>query len=100
MRPRFTAFVYIGAQMEGEGIRFPYAFIELAGGINGGMPYFVVENAMEALSQRGKGLKGSRILVLGMAYECDLDDLRESPSLSIIELLQKRGALVECNTRG
>jgi UDP-N-acetyl-D-glucosamine dehydrogenase len=55
---------------------------------------------MEALSQRGKGLKGSRILVLGMAYECDLDDLRESPSLSIIELLQERGALVECNTRG
>ena len=61
------------------------------------MPYFVVENIVEALSQRGKALHGARILVLGMAYKRDIDDLRESPSLTIIELLQKRGALVEYN---
>ena len=61
------------------------------------MPYFVVENIIEAMSQRGKALHGSRVLVLGMAYKRDIDDLRESPSLTIIELLQKRGALVEYN---
>jgi UDP-N-acetyl-D-glucosamine dehydrogenase len=76
---------------------FRTRFIELAGEINADMPYFVVENVMEALSQRGKGLKGARVLVLGMAYKRDIDDLRESPSLTIIELLQKRGALVEYN---
>jgi UDP-N-acetyl-D-glucosamine dehydrogenase len=76
---------------------FRTRFIELAGEINLQMPYFVVENVIEALSQRGKALKGSRILVLGMAYKRDIDDLRESPSLTIIELLQMRGARVEYN---
>ncbi|HEX4038283.1 MAG TPA: nucleotide sugar dehydrogenase [Acidobacteriaceae bacterium] len=76
---------------------FRTRFIELAGEINLGMPYFVVENIMEALSQQGKALRGSRVLVLGMAYKRDIDDLRESPSLTIIELLQKRGAQVEYN---
>lgn len=76
---------------------FRTKFIELAGEINIAMPYFVVENVMEALSRQGKALKGSRILVLGMAYKKDIDDLRESPSLTIIELLQKRGAHVEYN---
>ena len=61
------------------------------------MPYFVVENVIEALSQHGKALHGARVLILGMAYKRDIDDLRESPSLTIIELLQKRGALVEYN---
>ena len=61
------------------------------------MPYFVVENIVEAMSQHGKALNGSRILVLGLAYKRDIDDLRESPSLTIIELLQKRGARVEYN---
>ena len=61
------------------------------------MPYFVVENIVEAMSQQGKALRGSRILVLGLAYKRDIDDLRESPSLTIIELLQKRGAHVEYN---
>ena len=61
------------------------------------MPYFVVENVMEALSQQGKPLHGSRVLILGLAYKRDIDDLRESPSLTIIELLQKRGAQVEYN---
>ena len=76
---------------------FRTRFIELAGEINLQMPYFVVENVIEALSQCGKALKGSRVLVLGMAYKRDIDDLRESPSLTIIELLQVRGAHVEYN---
>jgi UDP-N-acetyl-D-glucosamine dehydrogenase len=76
---------------------FRTRFIELAGEINVGMPYFVIENIIEAMSQRGKSLRGSRILILGIAYKRDIDDLRESPSLTIIELLQKRGAVVEYN---
>jgi UDP-N-acetyl-D-glucosamine dehydrogenase len=76
---------------------FHTRFIELAGEINNYMPYFVVENVIEALSREGKALRGSRILILGMAYKRDVDDLRESPSLTIIELLQKRGAHVEYN---
>jgi UDP-N-acetyl-D-glucosamine dehydrogenase len=76
---------------------FHTRFIELAGQINGDMPYFVVENIVEAMSQQGKALSGSRVLVLGLAYKRDIDDLRESPALTIIELLQKRGARVEYN---
>ncbi len=76
---------------------FHTRFIELAGEVNVAMPYFVVENIIEALSQRHKALCGSRVLVLGLAYKRDIDDLRESPSLTIIELLQKRGAYVEYN---
>ncbi len=70
---------------------FHTRFIELAGQINGDMPYFVVENIVEAMSQQGKALSGSRVLVLGLAYKRDIDDLRESPALTIIEVLQKRG---------
>jgi UDP-N-acetyl-D-glucosamine dehydrogenase len=76
---------------------FHTRFIELAGEVNLAMPYFVVENIVEAMSQRGSVLHGSRVLVLGIAYKRDIDDLRESPSLTIIELLQKRGAHVEYN---
>lgn len=76
---------------------FHTRFIELAGEVNNAMPYFVVENIVDALSQQKKALYGSRILILGVAYKRDIDDLRESPSLKIIELLQKRGAKVEYN---
>lgn len=76
---------------------FRTRFIELAGEINVQMPYFVVENVTEALNHQGKPLSGSKVLVLGLAYKRDIDDLRESPSLTIIELLQKRGAHVEYN---
>ena len=76
---------------------FRTRFIELAGEINAHMPYFVVENVMEALSRNGRALHGARVLVLGLAYKRDIDDLRESPSLTVIELLQERGALVEYN---
>jgi UDP-N-acetyl-D-glucosamine dehydrogenase len=76
---------------------FHTRFIELAGEVNIAMPYFVIENVIEALNQRRKSLCGSRVLILGLAYKRDIDDLRESPSLTIIELLQKRGAQVEYN---
>jgi UDP-N-acetyl-D-glucosamine dehydrogenase len=76
---------------------FRTRFIELAGEVNLNMPYFVVENVIEAMSQRGKPLHSARVLVLGLAYKKDIDDLRESPSLTIIELLQQRGARVEYN---
>jgi UDP-N-acetyl-D-glucosamine dehydrogenase len=76
---------------------FHTRFIELAGEVNIAMPYFVVDNVMEALNRQRKALCGARILVLGLAYKRDIDDLRESPSLTIIELLKKRGALVEYN---
>jgi len=76
---------------------FHTRFIELAGEINGQMPYYVVDETAAALNEQRKPLKGSRVLVLGMAYKRDIDDLRESPSLTIIELLQRRGALVDYN---
>src|SRR6266705_2007219 len=56
------------------------------------MPAHVVHTVISALNQRGKALNGSRVLILGVAYKKDIDDLRESPALTIIELLQKEGA--------
>jgi UDP-N-acetyl-D-glucosamine dehydrogenase len=76
---------------------FRTKFIELAGEVNIAMPYYVMEATAAALNEQGKPLKGSKILVLGLAYKKDIDDLRESPSLTIIELLQKRGAEVFYN---
>jgi len=76
---------------------FSTRFIELAGEINTNMPYYVVGKVMEALNSKGKSLKGSKVLVLGAAYKKDVDDMRESPSLRIIQLLSKRGAEVIYN---
>jgi UDP-N-acetyl-D-glucosamine dehydrogenase len=76
---------------------FRTRFIELAGEINTSMPYHVIGFVASALNKRKKALNGSRILVLGLAYKKDIDDLRESPSLTIIELLQKEGAQVSYN---
>jgi UDP-N-acetyl-D-glucosamine dehydrogenase len=73
---------------------FRTRFIELAGEINTAMPYHVIESVVRALNQNKKALNGSHVLVLGVAYKRDIDDLRESPSLTIIELLQKEGAKV------
>lgn len=70
-------------------------FIELAGEINRAMPEWVIGKVMEALNQRGKALKGSRVLVLGIAYKKDVDDMRESPAVELMELLVARGAQVE-----
>ena len=74
---------------------FPTRFIELAGEINSGMPEFVVSSLMEALNRRKQCLKGAHLLVLGVAYKKDLDDLRESPALRIIQLLLNHGAHVQ-----
>jgi UDP-N-acetyl-D-glucosamine dehydrogenase len=76
---------------------FRTRFIELAGEVNTGMPYYVIEKTALALNGSKKCLNGSRILVLGLAYKRDIDDLRESPSLTIIELLRKNGAEVFYN---
>jgi len=76
---------------------FQTRFIELAGDINNSMPYHVVSCVSRALSQQRKALNGAKVLVLGVAYKKDIDDLRESPALTIIELLQKDGAQVSYN---
>jgi UDP-N-acetyl-D-glucosamine dehydrogenase len=66
--------------------------IELAGEVNSEMPRFVVEKVRDALNDAGRPLKGSRILILGVAYKRDIDDVRESPALDIIRLLEEKGA--------
>jgi UDP-N-acetyl-D-glucosamine dehydrogenase len=76
---------------------FRTRFIELAGEINVSMPYHVIAAVMNALNKQKKALNGSRVLILGVAYKKDIDDLRESPALTIIELLQKEGASVSYN---
>ena len=73
---------------------FRTRFIELAGEINTNMPYHVLASVAGALNRHKKAINGARVLVLGVAYKKDIDDLRESPALTIIELLQKDGAVV------
>jgi len=74
---------------------FTTRFIELAGEINTSMPYYVVQRSIEALNASGRGVKGAKILALGAAYKKDVDDLRESPALRIMELLEEKGAVVD-----
>jgi UDP-N-acetyl-D-glucosamine dehydrogenase len=76
---------------------FHTRFIELAGEVNEAMPEFVVQSVITALNKNRKALNGSRVLVLGLAYKKDIDDLRESPSLTIIEKLRENGADVYYN---
>jgi len=76
---------------------FRTRFIELAGEININMPYHVIQSVGKALNSRKKSINGARVLVLGVAYKKDVDDLRESPAITIIELLQKEGAEVSYN---
>jgi UDP-N-acetyl-D-glucosamine dehydrogenase len=76
---------------------FSTRFIELAGEINVHMPYYVVQKTIEALNARNKGIQDARILILGLAYKKDVDDTRESPSLKLMEILQKKGAEVDYN---
>ena len=75
----------------------PTRFIELAGEINTNMPYYVITRTMDALNERNKSLKGSKVLVLGLAYKKNIDDVRESPSIELIELLRQKGAKVDYN---
>jgi UDP-N-acetyl-D-glucosamine dehydrogenase len=74
---------------------FEARFIELAGHINATMPHYVVDLVADSLNRRGKSVHGSRVLVLGVAYKADIDDIRESPSLDIMQTLIERGARVE-----
>ncbi len=76
---------------------FRTRFIELAGEVNINMPYFVIDQLADGLNRHRKAINGSKILVLGLAYKRDIDDLRESPSLTIIELLREKGAVVAYN---
>lgn len=70
-------------------------FIELAGEVNTAMPEYVVRRVADALNERSKAVKGSRILILGLAYKANVDDERESPSYVLMDLLSRRGAAVE-----
>jgi UDP-N-acetyl-D-glucosamine dehydrogenase len=72
-------------------------FIELAGEINTFMPYYVVERAAEVLNKFKKSINGSKVLILGASYKKDIDDMRESPSLKLIEILNEKGAKVDYN---
>jgi UDP-N-acetyl-D-glucosamine dehydrogenase len=76
---------------------FHTRFIELAGEVNLAMPYNVIAATISALNRQKKAINGSKVMVLGVAYKRDIDDLRESPALTIIELLQKEGAQVSYN---
>src|SRR6058998_2828935 len=76
---------------------FAARFIELAGEVNLAMPYNVIAATISALNRQKKAINGSKVMVLGVAYKRDIDDLRESPALTIIELLQKEGAQVSYN---
>lgn len=76
---------------------FTTRFIELAGEINTEMPYYVVRKMLDAFNSRGRVVKGSKVLVLGAAYKKDVDDVRESPAIRIIEILKAKGAEVSYN---
>jgi UDP-N-acetyl-D-glucosamine dehydrogenase len=73
---------------------FDPRFIELAGHINGGMPHYVVDKVGEALNTKRKAINGSNILIAGVAYKRDIDDMRESPALDVMGLLHAKGARV------
>jgi len=78
-------------------LNFSTHFIELAGEINTNMPSYVVTRIGDALNEAGKCLKGAKVLILGIAYKKDIDDMRESPALEIIEILREKGAKVFYN---
>jgi UDP-N-acetyl-D-glucosamine dehydrogenase len=75
-------------------VDFHTEFIELAGKVNENMPYFCLQKVVRLLNRESKSLRGSRVLVLGVAYKSDVDDLRESPALKLIDLLQAEGGNV------
>ena len=76
------------------GLNYKTRFIELAGELNTEMPLFWVRKVADALNEQGKAVRGATVLVLGVAYKQDIDDIRESPALDIIRLLEGQGAQV------
>jgi len=76
---------------------FATRFIELAGEINSNMPYYVVQKTIEGLNSVGKSIRNAKILILGLAYKKDIDDIRESPSFKVMEILESKGAKVDYN---
>jgi UDP-N-acetyl-D-glucosamine dehydrogenase len=80
-------------------VDFHTEFIELAGKVNENMPYFCLQKVARALNGQAKAVRGSRVLILGVAYKSDVDDLRESPALKLIQLLQAEGAEVAYHDR-
>ena len=74
---------------------FESRFIELAGHVNAHMPHFVADKVVDALNSQRKAVNGARILVLGIAYKRDIDDVRESPALDVMHLLEQKGAVVD-----
>lgn len=77
------------------GLNYKTRFIDLAGEVNTEMPVFWVRKVSEALNDRGRSMKGAKVLVLGVAYKRDIDDIRESPALDIIRLMEQQGATVK-----
>jgi UDP-N-acetyl-D-glucosamine dehydrogenase len=84
---------YLSWKARGAG--FSARFIELAGEVNGDMPRHVARRVVQALNRMRKGVNGSKVLILGLAYKPDVDDVRESPALDVMELVQEMGARVE-----
>jgi UDP-N-acetyl-D-glucosamine dehydrogenase len=80
-------------------LKYNARFIQLADEVNSSMPEFVAVKVADALNDRGRAVRGAKILVCGVTYKRDIDDLRESPALDIIELLQRRGAQVSYHDR-
>jgi UDP-N-acetyl-D-glucosamine dehydrogenase len=76
---------------------FATRFIELAGEINTHMPYYVVQKTVDTLNQKGISIKGAKVLILGIAYKKNVDDMRESPSFKLMELFMGKGAVVDYN---
>ena len=75
-------------------VGFEARFIELAGHVNGAMPHHVADKIVDALNSHAKPVRGSTILVLGIAYKRDVDDVRESPALDVMAILRQKGALI------
>jgi UDP-N-acetyl-D-glucosamine dehydrogenase len=75
-------------------VGFEARFIELAGHVNGAMPHHVVDKITDALNSRSKAVRGSSVLVAGIAYKRDIDDIRESPALDVLAVLDQKGARV------
>jgi UDP-N-acetyl-D-glucosamine dehydrogenase len=90
--PHYLSWKLKTLRLEGYGTGYNARFIQLAGEINSDMPRYWVEKVVDTLNEAGKPVKGSNVLVLGVAYKKDIDDVRESPALDIIELLRNKGA--------